>query len=185
MNRPLRLVLVGALAPAAALAQPMASEHAVTAQTLDGTTITVEYYRPSARGRALFGALVPWDRPWTPGANWATTIDVDRDVRIDGRPLPKGRYTIWAIPRADEWTLLFDRRPRVFHTQGPNAAEEQLRVTARPTTGPHAELLTWSFPAAARDTATLQLQWGTTVVPLRIVVARVGSDTASGVRRPE
>ncbi len=66
--------------------RPMLSEHAVTAQTVAGTTITVEYYRPLARGRdSLFGKVVKWGDHWTPGANWATTIEVDHDVRRSGR----------------------------------------------------------------------------------------------------
>jgi hypothetical protein len=68
--------------------KPMLSEHAVVAQTVAGTTITVEYYRPQARGRdSLLGKVVKWGGRWTPGANWATTIEVDRDVRLNGEGL--------------------------------------------------------------------------------------------------
>ncbi len=63
-------VLIPGSTPAPAAAQIRGSEAGVTAQTVDGTTLTIDYSRPSARGRALFGELVPWDVVWTPGANW-------------------------------------------------------------------------------------------------------------------
>ena len=171
MRRRSALVLAAALLSASACsAQAMSSEHAVSAQTVDGTTITVEFYRPKARGRALFGSLVPWGVPWTPGANWATTIDVDHDVRVNGQALPKGKYTIWAIPQQAEWTIIFDRRERVFHTRGPSASDEQMRVTTHAETVPFTEMLTWSFPLVQRDGTTLQLAWGTTSVALTIDV---------------
>jgi hypothetical protein len=156
--------------PAASTAQVYASEHGVAAQTVNGTTITVEYYRPKARGRQLFGKLVPHGRMWTPGANWATTIDVDQDVSLEGRPLPAGKYSVWALTGADEWTIVINRSARAFHTRPPEAAEEQLRFTVKPVQAPHTELLTWSFPEVSKDSTELHLRWGTTDVPLRFGV---------------
>src|SRR5512143_2421518 len=78
-----------ALSPAGA--QGRLSEKGLVSQTVGNTTITVEYYRPAARGRAdLIPGVVHWGQWWTPGANWATTIEVDRDVRVEGQLLPKG-----------------------------------------------------------------------------------------------
>jgi hypothetical protein len=170
--------------PPRAAAQSMASEHGATVQTVDGTTITVEYYRPKARGRELFGKLVPWGVPWTPGANWATTIEVNRDVRIAGKPLPKGKYTIWAVPQAAEWTIIFDRRPHVFHVAGPSPEQEQMRVTVKPVSAAHTEMLTWWFPDVQRDATTLQLQWGETAVPLPITVTPPQAPPAADAGAP-
>ena len=87
-------------------AQGRLSEHAVAAQSIAGTTITVEYYRPVARGRdSLFGKVVTWGEHWTPGANWATTIDVDHDVRLNGRRLPTGKYALWTVVQPDTWSV--------------------------------------------------------------------------------
>src|SRR5215211_4149456 len=105
--------------PDSRAAAQMASEKGSVAQTVDGTTITIEYSRPVARGRSPFPDVVHWGRPWTPGANWATTIDVDRTVRVNGDSLPKGKYSIWMIPTQDSWTVMFNRDARRFHTQPP------------------------------------------------------------------
>jgi hypothetical protein len=86
-------------------AQIRASERGSVSQTLDGTTITVDYSRPTARGRELFGALVPWDVTWTPGANWATTLEANKDIRINGVDVAAGRYSVWMTPRDGSWTL--------------------------------------------------------------------------------
>ncbi len=152
-------------------AQVRASQPGKVAQTVDNTTMTVEYYRPAARGRELFGRLVKWDEVWTPGANWATTLEVDRDVRVNNHPLPKGKYSVWMKPDEDSaWTVILSKTARVFHTVRPSKDDEQLSFTVKPEQGPHTEMLTWSFPAVMRDGAQLRMQWGTTMIPMLVSV---------------
>ena len=70
--------------------QIRASERATVSQTVDGTTITIDYGRPLLRGRTeLWGnpAVVPWGKKWTPGANWATNIHVTKDITISSRSM--------------------------------------------------------------------------------------------------
>ncbi|HEX5073561.1 MAG TPA: DUF2911 domain-containing protein [Gemmatimonadaceae bacterium] len=148
----------------------MASEKGSVTQTVDGTTITIEYYRPVARGRTPFPDVVHWGRMWTPGANWATTLDVDQPIRLNGNLLPKGKYSVWMIPQPDEWTVILNRDARRFHTQPPASSDEELRLTVKPATGAPMETLAFYFPVVTRDGATLDLHWGTTVIPLRITV---------------
>src|SRR6266550_2861532 len=71
------------------------SQHGSVTQQVAGTTITVDYNRPVARGRDLFGALVPYDRVWCPGADDCTTLTVSTDITIEGRPLVAGTYSLW------------------------------------------------------------------------------------------
>jgi hypothetical protein len=151
-------------------AQIQASERASISQTVDSTTITIEYSRPAARGRDLFGALVPWNVNWT-GANWATTVDVNRPIRLNGVDVPVGKYSIWIEPHEDApWTVSLDANPKIWHSQKPDSTADQIHLAATPEVGPHAELLTWSFPAVTGDAAALHMQWGTTALPLHIVV---------------
>lgn len=139
-------------------------------QMIADVRVEVRYSRPVARGRDLFGALVKCGEPWTPGADSATTIDVSRDVRVNGELLPAGRYSIWAIPERDVWTIIFSRQHVAFHTRYPGEAQDALRIRVQPRSGPHVETLTFSFPMVEGYTATLQLHWGTTVVPLGLRV---------------
>jgi endonuclease YncB( thermonuclease family) len=157
--------------PESGSAQVLASQLGKVAQTVDGTTITVEYYRPVARGRELFGRVVKWDETWTPGANWATTLEVDKDVRINGKPVPKGKYSVWMqTEKEGPWTVMLNKKARLFHTVHPSKDEEQLRFSVTPEQGPPLEVLTWSFPAVMRDGAALRMQWGTTLVQFHVSV---------------
>jgi hypothetical protein len=152
-------------------AQGRLSEKGITAQTVGQTTITVEYYRPVSRGRTnLFGSVVRWGTYWTPGANWATTVDVDHDVMVEGHRLPKGKYSLWAVVRPDEWTIAFRRHARIFHIARPDSTDEQLRLTVRPESGPLTEVLTFDFPDVSPGATTLRLRWGSTVVPLHLTM---------------
>ena len=148
----------------------MPSEKGSVSQTIDGTTITIEYYRPVARGRTPFPDVVHWGRVWTPGANWATTLDVDKPIHLNGNAVPKGKYAVWMIPATDEWTVVLSRDAKRFHTQPPGSSDEELRLTVKPATGAHMETLAFYFPVVTRDGATLDMHWGTTIIPLRITV---------------
>lgn len=159
------------VAPGVAAAQIRASERGSVSQEADGTTITIDYGRPSAKGRALFGGIVHWDALWTPGANWATTLKADKNVSIDGHALPAGTYSVWAIPRAARWTIVLAKTAQRFHTNPPPSDDEQLRFDVRPdSAATHVEMLTWTFPEVRADTIIARMQWGTMSVPLRIVV---------------
>ena len=151
-------------------AQVMPSERGTVSQTVDGTTITIEYSRPVARGRNPFPDVVRYGRPWTPGANWATTLEVDKSIHLNGNEVPKGKYSVWMIPDSNEWTVTLSREARRFHTSPPSSSDEQTRFTVKPATGPHMETLAFYFPVVTRDGATLDLHWGTTVIPMRITV---------------
>ena len=179
------MMVVAVASPAAA--QRRASEHGTVSQRVDGTTITLEYDRPVARGRdPLFGNVVHWGQSWTPGANAATTIEVDKDVRINGNPLPKGKYSVWMIPRETEaWSVIFHKNARMFHTQHPNnPAEEQLRVEVKPEQGSHMETLAWYFPVVGPEGTTLRMHWGTTFVALNVdVSSTIAFDSLTAAQR--
>jgi hypothetical protein len=167
--------LASVAAPAIACAQIRASEHFTLTQRVSTTTITIDGDRPVARGRTLFGdgAVVKWGEIWTPGANWATTIEVDRDVTIDGQALPKGKYSLWLTPQAPPamWSLSFSRAAKRFHTRHPGAEDEQLRIAVKPEQSPmHMETLAWYMPVVTPEGVSLRMHWGTTVVPVQIGV---------------
>ncbi len=129
--------------------------------------ITIEYSRPVARGRRLFGGLVPYGAAWNPGADAATTISFSRDVAVEQQPVPSGTYSIWAIPDTNEWTFILSRAAKVFHEPYP-AGNDALRLAIKPRAGPHMETLGFYFPMVEADSALLHLHWGETLVPIRL-----------------
>jgi len=167
------LLLLATVFPAGtARGQALASPFGTVSQRVDSTTITIEYYRPSARGRRIFGGVVRWGELWTPGANWATTLEVNRDVLIEGQPLPRGKYSLWMIPALgpDSWTVVLSRTARRFHVMRPDPRDDQLRIRVAPDSAPHLEVLSFSFPVVTRGGTTLAFQWAGTVVPLRLEI---------------
>jgi hypothetical protein len=152
------------------LDQVSKSQAAAIGQRIATTEITLTYSRPVARGRALFGALVPYGKVWMPGADKATAISISRDIQIDGHLLPKGSYSFWTIPRPDSWTVIFSKAANAYHTEYPGEAEDALRLDVRPEQGPHVETLTFAFPNVEGKDAVLRLEWGEVRIPLSIRV---------------
>jgi Protein of unknown function (DUF2911) len=91
------------------------SPQADAAVTIAGKKITVDYYAPSAHGRKVMGALVPYGQVWCTGANWATKITTESDLQVGGLKLPAGSYSIWTVPNDKEWTLIINRETGQFH----------------------------------------------------------------------
>jgi hypothetical protein len=143
------------------------SQLGVVTQWVAGTRIDITYRRPVARGRALFGALVPYGRVWTPSADSAARITTSGPLRVNGATLPAGSYSIWATPDSASWSISFNSSPALFHVPVP-ASGEVLRIQAKPTTGEHVESLLFGFPMIDADSARLEIRWGSTIVPLAI-----------------
>ena len=171
VRRALEAAAVAAMVLAAAQTAhaqtPRRSQRAAVMQMIGTTRVEIRYTRPVARGRALFGALVPWGRVWNPGADTATTLTVSAPVRVNGEQLAAGTYSVWAIPGEGEWTIIFSGAQPVWHVPYPSG-QDVLRVRAVPERGAHAETLAFYFPEVDGLAATLRLHWGEVVVPLRI-----------------
>ena len=146
------------------------SQRGTVTQKIANTDISIEYGRPVARGRELYGSLVPYGRIWHPGANDATSMTVSRDIEINGKPLRKGSYSLWTIPGPETWTFMFSKEWDVFHTSYPGQHNDALRLEVKPETGAHMETLTYYFPVVDGKDATLRFHWGTVIVPLAIKV---------------
>lgn len=163
------MIVLGVTSPVAA--QVRASERGGVFQVVNGARITVEYGRPQARGRSpVYGAVIPWGKVWTPGANWATTLEVDKDVVVNGHALPKGTYAVWMEVQPKEWTVILDPKAKAFHTNPPKPDSAQVRFAVTPDeiTGP--ELLTWSFTEVASTGCSLRMAWAGKSVTLQVMV---------------
>lgn len=145
------------------------SQRGSVSQNVAHTEITITYGRPVARGRVLFGQLVPWDSVWHPGADSATRVSVSRDILLEGQQLRAGEYSLWLIPREKAaWTLILSRAAHAFHKPYPGKDADALRLEITPETGAHMESLAVYFPQVLREEALLRIHWGTTMLPVRI-----------------
>jgi len=82
---------------------------AATAEgTVNGAKITIKYSSPAVKGRKIWGGLVPYDAVWRAGANEATTFTTDKKIMVEGKALAAGSYSIYAIPGAKTWKVIFN-----------------------------------------------------------------------------
>jgi len=165
------LMLSLAAADAACGQSAPRSQLGTVSQLIAGTRVEIVYRRPVARGRTLFGSLVPYGRIWTPSADSAARLTTTGPIEINGAALPAGSYSVWAIPDSASWKVVINREAVVFHLRYPEGSDV-LRVDAKPRQGEHVETLMFSFPVADADSARLELHWGTTIVPLTIRATR-------------
>lgn len=164
-RRSFLFLALAALAASPAAAQIRASELGSMSQVIDGTTLTVTYSRPRARERSpIFGSMLAhWGEVWTPGANWATTLETTRDITINQRAVPKGKYSVWMVLKEQgDWTLVLDPDFKRFHTEPPDSTPKQVRLPIHVDQAPFMDVLTWSMPELSISGGTLAMQWGTT-----------------------
>jgi hypothetical protein len=165
------LAVAGALAgiPAGPALAQRPSQHGSVSQRIANTEVAIEYNRPVARGRELFGALVPYGKIWHPGADEASHITFSTDVKVNGQPLAAGTYSLWTEPNPGRWTFIFSRAHPVYHTPYPEG-QDALRVPVTPRTGQHMETMAFYFPVVEGKQAELALHWGVVIVPLVLEV---------------
>ena len=154
--------------PVACEAQPIRKSQLATVSQMIGTArIEIIYRRPVARGRELFGALVPYGKLWSPSADSATIFSTTKDLQVAGSRLPAGHYSLWAIPDKEMWTVVFSSATPAFHLRY-SEGKDVLRIRVRSHAGDQMESLAYYFPMVDGDSAVLAMHWGKTVVPMTI-----------------
>ena len=163
--------LVLAALPAAAQFQaPAPSPFATLTQRIGLTDLTLAYSRPNVKGRAIWGDLVPWDKPWRTGANQATTFTASDDILVEGQRLPAGTYALVTIPGKAEWTVIFNQDLKLWASTEYDAAKDVLRVKVKPQAITPVETLRLSFPEVEATKGMLAVEWEKVRVPIRIAV---------------
>src|ERR1700681_2615563 len=158
-------LVLGTLAVVHARQGRRASPHESISGTIDGTDITITYGRPSMRGRMIFGRLVAWDRVWCPGADEATTLESQRELRLDQLTVPAGPHTIWVLPARDAWSLIVSREPSGFHTNyNPSADLGSVAMIKRTLPAPGAQLTFAIVKNATGPGGMITMTWETTEV---------------------
>ncbi len=99
--------------------------------TIDGAKIVIDYSQPSVKGRKIFGGLEAYGKVWRTGANETTSFEVDKNVKIEGKELAKGKYALFTIPGENEWTIIFNKTIKWGHYDY-KEAEDVLRVKVKP-----------------------------------------------------
>ncbi len=151
---------------------PQASPKATVFQTVGLTDVEVNYSRPGARGRAVFGNLVPFGKLWRTGANENTTVSFSDDVVIDGKILKKGKYALYTIPKIESWEIIFYATTDNWGTpQEFNEANVALRTTVKEEALPKAvETFTIGINDLDSNFAFLEIYWENSSVAVKFEV---------------
>ena len=153
---------------------PTLSPISTIQQEVGLTEISLTYSRPSAKGRKVFGTLVPYNEIWRTGANAATKLTISEAVTIAGHPVPAGTYAIYSIPSADEWTIIIHKKTNFRSISGNRVKPEndacrfQVKAIANPLM---VESFTMQFTDIHTKGCSVQLSWENTVVQFPIEVA--------------
>jgi hypothetical protein len=156
---------------AQALRTPSPSTTQTIKQDFGLGNVELSYSRPSAKGRAVMGDLVPFGKVWRTGANQATTINFSEDVTIGGKEVKAGKYGLLSIPGAKEWTLILTKDLNVTSPAAYNPANDVVRVQAPVYALPmHVETFTITVASVTNSSCELHLFWEKTLVALPIVM---------------
>ncbi len=163
------LLLAGMSAFAQQIQMPQASPSAKIAQKVGLTDVTVDYSRPSTKGRKIFGELVPYGEVWRTGANGATIISFSTDVEIDGKKVPQGQYALYSIPGKSEWTIILSKDTKLWGAIGYNPDNDLMRFKAVPEKLSRVyETFEISFNNMTDNGADLSIKWEQTRVDFPI-----------------
>jgi hypothetical protein len=162
MKNALLVTMLSLAIPGAAAAQqlqlPRPSPNAKVSYTVGLTEVTVDYSSPGVKGRKIWGGVVPLDQVWRAGANAATKVTFAKDVTIEGKAVPAGSYSFFAVPGKATWTLIINK-DATASAQQYKQTEDVVRVTAKPTAIPHRERLAYLISDATDNGARLDLEW--------------------------
>ena len=113
-------------------AKKPASPAATATGKIKDATITIAYSSPSVKGRTIWGGLEAYDKVWRAGANEATTFETDKDITVQGKKLPAGKYSFFLIPKeSGTWTAIFNKEPKQWGAYKYEEAKDALRVDVK------------------------------------------------------
>ena len=165
-------VILSSFGSQAQVLTPQPSPKCTLNQMVGLTDVEIEYSRPATKGRNIFGDLVPFGKVWRTGANSNTTISFSEDVVIDGKPLKKGKYALFTLPKVESWEVIFYSKtdnwgnPEVW-----NEADVALRASVVPEMlNRNIESLTIDISNLDNNFAYLNIAWEKTLVSLKFEV---------------
>ncbi len=133
-------------------------------------TVELTYSRPAAKGRKIFGDLVPYNKLWRTGANAATKIVFSEPVEIGGKKLDSGTYVLYTIPGIDTWVVIINKGLKNWGIDGYKESEDVIRFNIEPVKNKKkAESFTMEFNDVKATSCSLDIKWEKTLVSIPLV----------------
>jgi len=154
---------------AQSLVTPQPSTPQTIKQNFGLSTIELSYSRPNAKGRVIFGDLVPFGNVWRTGANSATTLTFGEEVTIGDKKIAAGKYGLLSIPGKNSWILIITKQLDVTSPSAYKAESDLVRVNVNPVANANkVETFTMQFTNVKSSSCELNLQWENTSISLPI-----------------
>ena len=148
---------------------PPVSPRANITQKVGLTSVSINYSRPSVGGRKIFGDLVPFGQVWRTGANQSTKITFAEGVTLEGNRVPAGKYALYTIPGADQWTIIIHRDTTLWGSDKYDPKNDLMRFNVpSEKTAQNVEAFTIDFTNYTQSSADIELLWAKTAVKIRI-----------------
>lgn len=174
-------IVIANLTSEAQVKTPQSSPKTTILQAVGLTDVEINYSRPSARGRSVFGNLIPFGKVWRTGANENTTVSFSDDVIIDGKTLKKGIYSLFTIPKIESWEIIFYKT--IDNWGNPEEWKEEnvaLRATVKPEIlNKGVETLTIGISGLDNNYAYLEIYWENSYAALKFEVPTQQKATAN------
>jgi hypothetical protein len=176
---------------------PRESQRQEITQTVGDGKVAIVYHRPNVKARTIWGCettdvvpiannlypcLVPYGQVWRAGANENTTIEFTRDVNINGKALPAGKYGFHIIPGKTDWTLIFSKDNDKGGSFSYDEKRDALRVMVRPAKAPMQETLVYGFESVAPNSTLVNLRWEKVAVPFTVDVGDIHGRSLAAIR---
>ncbi|CAN5241297.1 DUF2911 domain-containing protein [soil metagenome] len=162
------LLMVTGFAASAQIDLPAPSPLGTVSQRVGFADITIAYSRPSAKGRVIFGDVVPFDQLWRTGANAATKVTISKDVTIEGKPVKAGEYSLFTIPTKGNWTIILNADTKATTTSYKQESDVLRFSVASSTLPASVETFTINFTNLTTNGATIELAWEKTAVRFKV-----------------
>lgn len=134
--------------------------------------IGIEYSRPSARGRVVYGEVVPFDKIWRTGANACTKLTFSDKVKVEGNDVPAGTYSLFTIPGQTEWTIIVNKNAKQAGTANYKQEEDLVRFKVKPTVlADKIETFTINVTDITTTSANIELAWEKTRIAFNVTAA--------------
>ncbi|QZK90259.1 DUF2911 domain-containing protein [Flavobacterium sp. CHNK8] len=174
-------LFVAGLSAEAQLKTPQSSPKTTINQVVGLTDVEITYSRPSAKGRVVFGNLIPFGKVWRTGANENTIVSFSDDVVIDGKTLKKGKYSLYTIPKIESWDVIFYKT--TDNWGNPEEWKEEnvvLKTSVKPETlNKSVETFTIGVSGLDNNYAFLEMYWENSYAAVKFEVPTQQKTTAN------
>ncbi len=158
--------------------QPILSPRDSSSIVINGKKVSVNYGRPSMRGRTIMGELVPYNKVWRTGANEATAFVTEADLEIGGLTLPKGSYTLYTLPSELQWKLVINKQTGQWGTVYDVTLDFARVPLKRQDEKNPVEKFTISLRKNGANEGVLVMEWEHTMLSIPFAVLNTNSNTS-------